>query len=178
MDDTTQLNDSEEGDASVKNAAVHEVHGESVTMEQAVATSVNASELVMRQSAAAQVSAETLNATSSALAYTQATTANLNAGSNAVVAIAGADVTMDMSATRVLVAGGKVDARSSALGVVVADSASVHESNVFILIAKNVDGNVKPQLDTRGAIVAGAVAGAVLSTIVVALSFLRPRKKK
>jgi hypothetical protein len=41
-----------------------------------------------------------------------------------------------------------------------------------------VEGNVNPQLDTRGAIIAGAVAGAVLSTVMVALSFLKPRKKK
>ena len=111
-------------------------------------------------------------------AYTQATTANLNAGSQAVAVVAGGNVTMDMSASRVVVAGKSVDARSSALGVVIADNASVHDSNVVILITRNVDGNIKPQLDTRGAIIAGAVAGALLSTALVALSMLRPRKKK
>jgi hypothetical protein len=112
------------------------------------------------------------------LGYTQTTNAALNAGSQGLVVVAGGDVSMDQSAAQVLVAGHMNEVKSSALGVVVADSAAVRDSTIGILIARNVEGNISPQLDTRGAIIAGAVAGAVLSVVTVAALALMPRKRR
>jgi hypothetical protein len=126
----------------------------------------------------AQVTVTNLTATSSALAFTQATDANLNAGSQSVVVIATGESKMDQSAVQVLVADNLTDVKSSAIGAVIANNVAMRESTVGILIARNVEGNITTQLDTRGAIIAGAIAGSILSVFMVVSNVLMMRRHR
>ncbi len=164
--------------ADVKRSTVRELHGETLVIEQSVATNVTATDMTARQSAMLQATVTSLDATSSALVYTQATNVNLNAGSQSLAVVAEGETKLDQSAAQILVADQVSEVKSSALGAVVANSVALRDSTVAILIARNVEGNVSPQLDTRGAIIAGAIAGAVLSVVLVAANFLMPGRRR
>lgn len=181
--ETTNISDSSARDiftkhADVKRSSIRELHGETIVIEQSAATNVTATDMTARQSAMLQATVTNLTATSSALAYTQATNVNLNAGSQSVAVVAAGDTRMDQSAAQVLIADQVNEVKSSALGAVVANSVALRDSTVAILIARNIEGNVSPQLDTRGAIIAGAIAGAVLSVVFVATNLLTSRRRR
>ena len=60
----------------------------------------------------------------------------------------------------------EVELEQAIVQSVVALNAEVEEgANVFILVAGRVTGNVRPLLDWRGAVVAGAAAGLVLGLL-------------
>jgi hypothetical protein len=162
--------------AIVRNSTVRELHGETVSFEQSASQSVTATDLHARQTAFGQATVTSLEATSSAIGFAQVTNATLNASSHSFVVMADGDVRMDQAGAQALITRQLNEARSSAFGAVVANSVAMRDSTVGILIARNVEGVVSPQLDTRGAIIAGAVAGAVLSIVTVAAMFLRPRR--
>jgi hypothetical protein len=101
----------------------------------------------------------------------------MNASSYSGVVTATGDVRMDQAGSLLLVTRQVSEARSSAFGALIASNVAMRDSTVGVLIARNVEGHVSPQLDTRGAIIAGAVAGSVLSIVSLAAILLRSRRK-
>jgi hypothetical protein len=167
--ETTHVPDMNVGDvfsksANVVCASVRELHSENANLEQSAAKNITATDLTVHQSALLQASVTSLNASASVVGYVQTTNAVLTAGSRPIVVVAESEVTMDHAPAQVLLAQDVKEATYSPMGMVVANRVVVRDSkcSIGVLIAGNVEGNVSPQLDTRGAIIAGAVAGAVL----------------
>ena len=61
-------------------------------------------------------------------------------------------------------------------GVIVAREVQGQAITTGILIARNVEGNVQTTVDTRGVLIAGAVAGAVIGTCLMLGQYLFRRK--
>ncbi len=160
----------------VRNSSIHDVHSDVVDVNQSTVRSVTATDLKARQTAMGYTVAATLEATSSAVGIAQVTDASLNASSYSFVVMASGDVKMDQGGALTVVTRQINEAHASAFGAVVAGSVAMRDSTVGILIARNVEGHVTPQLDTRGAIIAGAVAGALVSLVSFAAIYLRGRK--
>ncbi len=162
--------------AQVRNSTVRDLHGDAVDVHQSAVRSVTATDLQARQTAVGHAVATTLNATSSMVNFAQVTNVNLNASSYSLVVLADGDARMDQAGAVSLLTRQINEAHSSAFGAVVAGNVAMRDSTVGILIARHVEGHVSPQLDTRGAIIAGAVAGAIVSIVTVATLFLHSRR--
>jgi hypothetical protein len=75
-----------------------------------------------------------------------------------------------------LVVGREVRLSNSRAGVTVADRADLHESSTVVLLAREVNGPVETMLDTRGAILAGLVAGVAAGLVWLAGGLLARRR--
>jgi hypothetical protein len=65
---------------------------------------------------------------------------------------------------------------ASRIGLTIADTAQLDQSSTLILLAREVHGDVDTVLDTRGAAVAGILAGAVLGLMLIGGSLFLRRK--
>jgi hypothetical protein len=73
-------------------------------------------------------------------------------------------VTQSMSA--IVAAKGEATVDQSLVSTLIADRVTMRQpSAVLLLIARQVDGTVRPLLDWRGALAAGAVAGIVIALL-------------
>ncbi|MGD8848431.1 MAG: hypothetical protein PVF18_01830, partial [Anaerolineales bacterium] len=66
-------------------------------------------------------------------------------------------------------------ADNSRLGLAVANRAQLDQSAIGVLLAREVDGNVEPLLDTRGALLAGLTSGIVIGTMLLIGNLIRRR---
>ena len=81
----------------------------------------------------------------------------------AVGAAIGDDVRVTQSTSGFVAARGEATVDQSLVGTLIGDRVTIRQpSAVFLLIARQVDGTVRPLLDWRGALAAGAVVGAVI----------------
>ena len=92
------------------------------------------------------------------------------------VAVQGQTVVLDQSGTASVVAT-DVKADGSRALLVVADTIALRDSGTAILIARNVQGPVETILDTRGAAVAGLLAGLAIGLVLLSGSLLRGRHR-
>lgn len=161
---------------TIERSAVNSVDGTTVTLRMAAARDVTADQLVVRQGALAKVKTENLEVTQGAVAYTQTTQASLNASRSGVV-VAGNDIRVDQSSTNVMVAGGNVNIDQSATVIMVGNTIQTHNSPVFFLFAKNVEGDVKPTFGPQESIIFGAAAGMVAGVIMLIGSIFKRKKK-
>jgi hypothetical protein len=161
----------------VEKSTVNKIDASTVTLRQGAAQNVTAGQMIVRQGILGKVNTENLEITQGAVAFTQASQATLNT-SHAGVVVANSDVKLDQSAARVLVANGKVTIDQSPMAVLVANTVQVQNSQVVFLIAKNVEGQVKPTFGPQEAIIFGASAGMVTGIILLLASLFRRKKKR
>jgi hypothetical protein len=64
---------------------------------------------------------------------------------------------------------------NSRIGLTVAERADLQQSSTVVLLAREVHGPVETLLDTRGAVLAGLVAGATAGLLWLAGALLRRR---
>jgi hypothetical protein len=70
---------------------------------------------------------------------------------------------------------GQVTLANSRVGIVVADRADMRDSPTVILLAREVHGPVETVLDTRGALLAGLVAGVAIGMVLLVVRLLGRR---
>ena len=84
----------------------------------------------------------------------------------AIGAAIGGDVRVTQSMSGLVAARGDATVDQSLVSTLVADRVTIRQpSAVLLLIARQVDGTVRPLLDWRGAVALGAVAGVVLGLL-------------
>ena len=149
---------SQEGARNVK--ATH------ITLRQAGAQSVTADNVVIRQGGAIKAQADRLEVLQGGIVLAQTQTASLTA-SQAGVVISGGSVRMEQAAAKTLLSGGDVTMDQSGAVVIAARSVKAEKCSTVLLLARQVEGTVNTAFGPREsvifAVVAGAVAGVVLS---------------
>jgi hypothetical protein len=94
---------------------------------------------------------------------------------SAVIAARGDEIGAEQSFVGGVVAQ-DVRLQASRIGLTIADTAQLDQSSTLILLAREVHGDVDTVLDTRGAAVAGILAGAVLGLMLIGGSLFLRRK--
>jgi len=144
---------------NVTGSAIDTVEAEFVHIHQGGANRVVASEVELRTGGALSIEAETVAMRDSVgIVLRGDTFVAENCGTAAIVA---QDLTFNHSRTI----------------VAAADRADITNSSAVVLIAREVNGSVEPMLDTRGAILAGAVAGIATGLVLFAGSLLVRRRR-
>ncbi|MBN2555309.1 MAG: hypothetical protein JXA97_05165 [Anaerolineales bacterium] len=138
--------------------AIDVVEAEKVTISQGGAYHVTASEVVITQGGAGTV---------------QADTAILR---NAVSLSARGEMLSVESSTIGAAVGEEVSLTDVRAGMIYADSVRSERSSSIILLSREVHGSVETVLDTRGAALAGIVAGVAVGMVLFAGSLLTRRK--
>lgn len=144
---------------NVTGSAIDTVEAEFVHIHQGGANRVVASEVELRTGGAMSIEAETVAMRDSVgIVLRGNTLVAENCGAAAVVA---EDLTFNHSRTI----------------LATADRADMTGSSAVILIAREVNGSVEPMLDTRGAILAGAVSGIAAGLVLFAGSLLVRKRR-
>lgn len=138
-------------------ATLEQVEAEVVHIQQGGANRINASSVDMHQGGAFLIQSEELN---------------IHQGVS-VVSNSGKAVLESSSAGALLA--DTVNATNSRLGIAISNRAQLENSSPVILLAREVEGDVKPILDTRGALLAGLVSGVVVAAMLLIGSFVRRR---
>lgn len=160
MPDKSETIDPGEIEAEVVNlggATLDEVEAEVVHIHQGGANQINASSVDMSQGGALLIQAEVLD-------IHQGVAFVSNAGS----------LSMDAS-TAAAVLTEEVVAGNSRIGLTAANRARLDGSSVGILLARDVEGDVEPILDTRGALLAGMASGFVIGAMLLIGNLIRRR---
>jgi hypothetical protein len=151
------------------------VEAKTVTVRQGGVQSAKADQIVVRQGGVVQAQADHIEILQGGLVYGRTQTANLTA-SSAVALVAGGDITMDQSITRVLVSGGNVNLDQSAAVAVIARSVRVQNSNPVLLLAQNVEGDVTPMFGPRESLMYGVASGLVVGVVILVAQIFKKRK--
>ena len=147
-------------------AEVMEIHGgeietlqaDQVHMHLGGAQKIEATDVFMQQSAVALVEA-----------------GHVDVQQSAVIAVRGETVTTARTAALSVVAD-EVQQEDCRSGVVIARSADLQGSSTLVLLAGQTNGPVEALLDTRGALLAGLVAGTAIGMVLFAGSLIIRRR--
>lgn len=156
----TELKNSPELDepqvTEISEEQLRDVQAQSVGMHQAAAQSISSSEVHMEQSAAGAVKATNVNAHQAALGAVEATQVLSEQSFIGAVQAEKASISGYTGA----VAAGTAEVHYSVVGAVVGNEVHVaDQTRIVLLVSKNVQGNVTTLMDTRGALIAGLLAG-------------------
>jgi len=91
------------------------------------------------------------------------------------ITVRGDNVVIKDSGAGVVVAD-RISGTNASIGVAVANSAELDGSSTVVLLAREVHGNVETVLDTRGAMVAGLMAGVAVGMVLLVGSLLVRRR--
>ena len=133
-----------------------DVNAQAIDMHQAAAQSISASDVNMEQSAAGALKATNVNAHQAALGAVEAT--QVLAEQSFIGAVQAEKASI--SGFTGSVAAGTAEVHYSVVGAVVGNEVHVaDQTRIVLLVSKNVQGNVTTLMDTRGALIAGLLAG-------------------
>lgn len=122
----------------------------------AVATTVD-----LRQGGIGQASATDIAVSQGGIGFARGDRVSLEMG--AVGAAIGREVRVTQAMANIVAANGDATVDQSLVSTLIGNRVTIRQpSAVLILIARQVDGSVRPLLDWRGALAAGAAAGLVL----------------
>jgi hypothetical protein len=159
--------------------ATHVVRADRVEISQGGAGSVEATTVSVTQGGIGSADARTIDVRQGGIGRASATDIAVSAGSigfargervsiemGAVGAAVGDDIRVTQSMAGFVAAQGDATVDQSLISTLIADRVTIRQpSAVLVLIARQVDGTVRPLLDWRGAIAAGAVAGLVIGLL-------------
>ncbi len=151
------------------------VEAKTVNVRQGGLQSVQAEQLVIRQGGVFKAQVDNMEVLQGGVIYGRAQSAIFTA-SNAVAVVARGDATLDQSMARVLVSNGNITMDQSAAVAVVARNIRVENSNPLLLIAQNVEGDVKPMFGQRELVIFGAVGGLVAGVVILIAQMFKKRK--
>ncbi len=152
-----------------------QVKATTVNVRQGGLQSVEAEQVTIRQGGVLKANTDRLEILQGGLVYGHSQSANLVA-SNAVAVVAGGEVSLDQAMARVVVAGGDVRMDQSASVAVVARNIRVQNSNPVLLLAQNVEGDVKPMFGPRELLMYGVVSGVVAGIVILIAQMFKKRK--
>jgi hypothetical protein len=136
----------------IEHDAVAEIIGETVVVRQGVVRRIDANQVEVKQAGVLFARADTLDI----------------AQAGVMAALAG-ELNMELSAARFVAARDSVRLEQSAAAAVVANTAEVAPgAAVGVLLARTVNGDVRPLFDWRAAAVFGAVAGVAYAAVRIA----------
>jgi hypothetical protein len=166
MDSDLNLSDRAADETPKKDViGVHErIIGDSVVIRQGAVQSIEANDILVRQGGIVTSHANHIEINAGGSIWNQAETIHLN-NSSAVAVVVKGDSSLDQSSVKVMAARGTVTMDQSAAGVLAAREITLKNSAVVFLIAKNVNGDVKPMFSPREAVLFGAMAGLVGSLV-------------
>jgi hypothetical protein len=155
------------------------VRAERVEISQGGAGSVEATTVTVTQGGIGSADARTIDVKQGGIGRASATDIAVSGGGigfargervsvemGAVGAAFGDEIRVTQSAAGYVVAQGEATVDQSLVSTLIADRVTIRQpSAVLVLIARQVDGTVRPLLDWRGAIAAGAVAGLVIGLL-------------
>jgi hypothetical protein len=141
--------------ANLSQVTVEKVKAELVRMHQSSAREIQAEDVELNMSSAASINSARVSTTTSAIAALQSVEVTTQ---NSVVAAAQAE-RMSLSGVSGAVLAGSVELNQSHVGVLAGREVRGEQVKSVILLAGRVEGNVTTMMDTRGALIAGLVAG-------------------
>ncbi len=170
-DEQEVLGEVEPGDVqaesvNITQGSAQNVEAQSVIVNQGGIAHVDADEVSVRQGGVGYARAEAIDVTQGGVGLAQAEEVTIMAGG--AVAVVGADVTIDAGGAQWVLARNSVDLEQA--GVVVAAAPTVNMTNSIagVILARNVNGNVRVMFDQRAAVVFGIAAGIVMGLILAA----------
>lgn len=135
---------------------LRDVHAQAIDMHQSAAQSISASDVNMAQSAAGALKATNVNAHQAALGAVEAVQVLSEQSLIGAVQAEKASI----SGFTGSVAAGTAEVHYSVVGAVVGNEVHVaDQTRTVLLVSRNVQGNVTTLMDTRGALIAGLLAG-------------------
>ena len=140
------------------------VEATSVSIIQGGIGSADARTIDIRQGGIGRASATDIAVSQGGIGYARGERVSVEMG--AVGAAYGHELRVTQSMSGYVAAQGEVTVDQSLVSTLIADRVTIRQpSAVLLLIARQVDGTVRPLLDWRGAIAAGAVAGLVMGLL-------------
>ncbi len=160
---------------NIHRGGAQNVNADYVTIRQGGAQSVKADHLEVRQGGVMRATTEQFEVLQGGVGVVQTKSAHLTASQSGVI-VAGSDVQMEQSGTRVLVAGGDVSLDQGMSVLTISPRVNMQDSAAVFLLAKNVEGNVRPMFGPRESLLFGAVAGMVAGTIIMLGNLFRRKR--
>ena len=140
------------------------VEAATVSVNQGGIGSADARTIDVRQGGIGRASATDIAVSQGSIGYARGERVSLEMG--AVGAAIGDEVRVTQSMSGFVGAQGEATVDQSLVSTLIADRVTIRQpSAVLLLIARQVDGTVRPLLDWRGALAAGAVAGIVMGLL-------------
>jgi hypothetical protein len=140
------------------------VEATTVSITQGGIGSADARTIDVRQGGIGRASATDIAVSQGGIGFAQGERVTLDMG--AIGAAIGDEVRVTQSTAGYVAARGDATVDQSLISTLIADRVTFRQpSAVLVLIARQVDGTVRPLLDWRGALAAGAVAGIVIGLL-------------
>jgi len=157
----------------------HSVRADRVEITQGGADHVEATSVSITQGGIGNADARTIDVHQGGIGRANATDIAVSAGGiglaqgervsvemGAIGGAFGGEVRVTQSVSSYVIARGGATVDQSLVNTLIADRVTIRQpSAVILLIARQVDGSVRPLLDWRGALAAGAVAGLVMGLL-------------
>ncbi len=148
----------------IRQGGAERVDATTVSVTQGGIGSADARTIDVRQGGIGRASATDIAVSQGSIGYARGQRVSLEMG--AVGAAIGDEVRVTQSMSGFVAAQGEAIVDQSLVSTLIADRVTIRQpSAVLLLIARQVDGTVRPLLDWRGALAAGAVAGIVIGLL-------------
>ena len=145
----------------ISQGGAERVEATSISVTQGGIGNADASTIDVRQGGIGRASATDIAVSSGSIGFAQGEHVSLEMG--AVGAAVGGEIRVTQAMAGFVASRGDATVDQSLVNTLIADHVTIRQpSAVLVLIARQVDGSVRPLLDWRGAMAAGAVAGVVL----------------
>lgn len=148
----------------ISQGGAERVEATSVSITQGGIGSADARTIDIRQGGIGRASATDIAVSQGSIGYARGERVSVEMG--AVGAAIGDEVRVTQAMSGFVAAQGEATVDQSLVSTLIADRVTIRQpSAVLLLIARQVDGTVRPLLDWRGALAAGAVAGIVIGLL-------------
>ena len=148
----------------ISQGGAERVEATTVSITQGGIGSADARSIDIRQGGIGRASATDIAVSQGGIGFAQGERVTLEMG--AIGVAVGDEVRVTQSTAGYVAARGDATVDQSLVSTLIADRVTFRQpSAVLVLIARQVDGSVRPLLDWRGAIAAGAVAGIVIGLL-------------
>ena len=158
----------------INEQAVNEVNAQSIKMTQSAAQQVEADRIEMQQSAAQSIDADVIEMRQSAAQIVQADTLRMQ---QSLALGARADTLQAEQSMLGVLQTHEATLADSALLALVGDRVQAANVNTVFLIGREIQGDVKTMLDTRGAVIFGLAAGSVLGFFSLLSAMIRRSRR-
>jgi hypothetical protein len=148
----------------ISQGGAERVEATTVTINQGGIGSADARSIDVRQGGIGRASATDIAVSQGSIGFAQGERVSVEMG--AVGAAIGGQVRVTQAMAGIVATQGEAVVDQSLVSTLIADRVTIRQpSAVLVLIARQVDGTVRPVLDWRGALAAGAVAGLVIGLL-------------
>ena len=148
----------------ISQGGAERVEATTVTVSQGGIGSADARTIDVRQGGIGRASATDIAVSAGSIGFARGERVSIEMG--AIGAAVGDEIRVTQSAAGFVAAQGDATVDQSLVSTLIADRVTIRQpSAVLVLIARQVDGTVRPLLDWRGALAVGAVAGLVIGLL-------------